>query len=725
MRPMHGPPRMNQRPPQGPPPMRGPGPLGPGGPPPHHMPRPNYPPPGPRPMTPPPPGTVPVKSQLPPRPPVSEGFQPEPYNPEVPLIRGPNSGGYWPSPEKTGASGPGPQHNAPFAGQGPPSQHGRGALVSIPTVEDGNRGMQLEVRSSENSNRTVIASNPQNDRPHFQHGRKHGFDYSRLGGKKSNFDPTNTTLELRKVPRELNNIAKLNEHFSKFGNIVNLQISYGGDPEAALVTFQTRPQAMACYRNPEPVFNNRFIKLFWHNKDKGEERPEADTSSGDMAPHKPSVKERLGIPPAHKMQLNNTAKNKAAAALESADKSLVVTNPKGGLTKTVFNPAALSAAKSGQPVVARLGAKPVVNRKPDQKKEVFRKNLEIQKQKQILLEKQLEQQKILLKKIEDNKNMSAEDKATVIKTIKLLAGSIDRLEKELKSSASAVKPAKPVVKIQSPPETPTGEEPQPKTQLSPGSRTKQQAQKEILDAELELMNKQNAGVDTSSLRAKVAELKREATSLGLLGRRGRGRFGPFARNRGRGRGRGGRIMGPTLSVDHRPRTLEITGFGVEQTEEVVQYFSQHGELESSSCDESVPSLSIAFKTRQQAEQAAVKSASFPGAPLTISWKRSNPTSSNEEKKDIQAEDKESESLDQENFEDAEESSKTVAEVLDEVEDEEDVLEVPGNQEEEEEEKPVGIHVHHEVDDVEDVDEDVLLGIDEEEDEDDESRSWRR
>ena len=44
------------------------------------------------------------------------------------------------------------------------------------------------------------------------------------GGKKSNFDPNNTTLELRKVPRELNNIAKLNEHFSKFGTIVNLQV---------------------------------------------------------------------------------------------------------------------------------------------------------------------------------------------------------------------------------------------------------------------------------------------------------------------------------------------------------------------------------------------------------------------------------------------------------------------------------------------------------------------
>jgi hypothetical protein len=26
--------------------------------------------------------------------------------------------------------------------------------------------------------------------------------------------------------------------------------------------------AAAAYRSSEPVFNNRFIRLFWHNKDK-------------------------------------------------------------------------------------------------------------------------------------------------------------------------------------------------------------------------------------------------------------------------------------------------------------------------------------------------------------------------------------------------------------------------------------------------------------------------
>lgn len=35
---------------------------------------------------------------------------------------------------------------------------------------------------------------------------------------------TNTKLEVRKIPPDLNNITQLNEHFSKFGTIVNIQV---------------------------------------------------------------------------------------------------------------------------------------------------------------------------------------------------------------------------------------------------------------------------------------------------------------------------------------------------------------------------------------------------------------------------------------------------------------------------------------------------------------------
>ena len=47
-----------------------------------------------------------------------------------------------------------------------------------------------------------------------------------------------------------------------------LQVGYDGDPEAALVSFASHAQASAAYRCSEPLFNNRFIKIFWHNVDR-------------------------------------------------------------------------------------------------------------------------------------------------------------------------------------------------------------------------------------------------------------------------------------------------------------------------------------------------------------------------------------------------------------------------------------------------------------------------
>ena len=47
----------------------------------------------------------------------------------------------------------------------------------------------------------------------------------------------------------------------------NIQVSYEGDREGALVAFSSNKEAAAAYRSSEPIFNNRFIKIFWHNKE--------------------------------------------------------------------------------------------------------------------------------------------------------------------------------------------------------------------------------------------------------------------------------------------------------------------------------------------------------------------------------------------------------------------------------------------------------------------------
>lgn len=96
--------------------------------------------------------------------------------------------------------------------------------------------------------------------------RKQAFDFNRLGPKqRALHNLGNCSLELKKVPRSLNNITQLNNHFSKFGKIVNIQVNFNGDQEAALVTFSMPSEAKSAYRSTEAVLNNRFIKVFWHN----------------------------------------------------------------------------------------------------------------------------------------------------------------------------------------------------------------------------------------------------------------------------------------------------------------------------------------------------------------------------------------------------------------------------------------------------------------------------
>lgn len=37
-------------------------------------------------------------------------------------------------------------------------------------------------------------------------------------------DTDNLSLEVRKIPKEFNNIMAINQHFSKFGNLTNIQV---------------------------------------------------------------------------------------------------------------------------------------------------------------------------------------------------------------------------------------------------------------------------------------------------------------------------------------------------------------------------------------------------------------------------------------------------------------------------------------------------------------------
>ncbi|RXM93015.1 RNA-binding protein 27 [Acipenser ruthenus] len=79
------------------------------------------------------------------------------------------------------------------------------------------------------------------EKQNFNNQHKPGFQ------KKNHYAYANTKLEVRKIPRDINNIAKLNEHFSKFGTIVNIQVMNKllNPGSYSLNKMKTRPGAMA------------------------------------------------------------------------------------------------------------------------------------------------------------------------------------------------------------------------------------------------------------------------------------------------------------------------------------------------------------------------------------------------------------------------------------------------------------------------------------------------
>ena len=76
--------------------------------------------------------------------------------------------------------------------------------------------------------------------------------------------PDNCSLELRKIPQALNTEEKLREHFEKFGTVVAVTVGITTDLQAAIVTFGDHSSARNACQAPEPIFNNRFIAVFWH-----------------------------------------------------------------------------------------------------------------------------------------------------------------------------------------------------------------------------------------------------------------------------------------------------------------------------------------------------------------------------------------------------------------------------------------------------------------------------
>ncbi|NXM21705.1 RBM27 protein, partial [Ploceus nigricollis] len=415
---------------------------------------------------------------------------------------------------------------------------------------------------------------------------------------------TNTKLEVRKIPPELNNITQLNEHFSKFGTIVNIQVAFQNDPEAALIQYLSNDEARKAISSTEAVLSNRFIRVLWH-RESDQQPPLLQQQQPPPTPQalQHLQQQALATPPAVTVH-SSLAKVRAVEGLSSVPKWLLLQRSKVSNldvfesvdTQVMNKPLAsgayvlnkvpvkrrLGAAGGSQPELSQPGAgveesqifptstshskmvysspnlktalKSGAGSKPHDVQEVLKKKQEamklqqdMRKKKQEMLEKQIECQKMLISKLEKNKAMKPEERAEIMKTLKELTGKISQLKDELKTSSTTSTPSK--------------------------LKSKTEAQKELLDAELDFHKRLSSGEDTTELRKKLNQLQVEAARLGILPV-GRGKA-VAAQGRGRGRGRGGRGRGMLnhMVVDHRPKALTVGGFVEEEKDELLQHFS--------------------------------------------------------------------------------------------------------------------------------------------------------
>lgn len=75
------------------------------------------------------------------------------------------------------------------------------------------------------------------------------------------------TLVVERIPEDKLSLGAINDWFKRFGTVTNVAIEK--HTSKALVSFESRPEATAAFNSEEAVFNNRFVKLYWHRPREG------------------------------------------------------------------------------------------------------------------------------------------------------------------------------------------------------------------------------------------------------------------------------------------------------------------------------------------------------------------------------------------------------------------------------------------------------------------------
>lgn len=433
-------------------------------------------------------------------------------------------------------------------------------LISVPVVEANSGGdiSTSQKRRYEPEDTVAVAEGPAKRKVPLT---------SRLGPPGRVALQQNCSLELRKVPRGLNSIAHLNNHFCKFGKIVNIQVSYEGDPEAAIITFSTHAEANVAYRSTEAVLNNRFIKVFWHISNGGSSSVDGNHNSTSPANNvniANNVKDELNMATANPRKSNQYSLNNTLPATPTPtstdavkpNSNSAVPGGVSGATGAVNSSLTKNNTPNAQTTIAQAGARIRPNRITRTGPENMRKKKEEQvkaavqlahglhKRKHELLQGYLKQMRSCVELVERMDNTDAQRPA-LLTTVKTLQVNIDTLNKEIASDQAQI-----TASI-----TPT-----PAPVAHPYRKSKELQKKELLDIELELIAQQQEGNDTTAIQKRIEELQKSLVTVSkpttFVTRNARVRPAPPG----------------STSVDRRPTTIVVAGFAADECDTILGHF---------------------------------------------------------------------------------------------------------------------------------------------------------
>lgn len=247
-------------------------------------------------------------------------------------------------------------------------------------------------------------------------GGRGGYGYNdRFNTNRQPRQHQGTTLVIDNIPPEHCQMTTINDYFKKFGSITNISLQ----PHKALVSFNTREEAEAAHQSPDAIFDNRFVKVYWQKDNTGDSSQTGGNSSTNTGGFR-----------------HANTNNEDGSASQQNDRQ-----------KSADTSAPSSHAHTNEPDPAMVAAKAAeLQRLKDEKlkkrQEHMQGILELQKQKEQLLQRQIDQQKQLLAKLSD-KSLTLPQKEELLTSLKKIAAEIDQSRSVPAPTAPAVSPAAP------------------------------------------------------------------------------------------------------------------------------------------------------------------------------------------------------------------------------------------------------------------------------------------